>query len=390
MKKSSKMLKKHRLFEKIGYVFKIACSIPFMLKTQKNNNIWLMGLGDDNYANNGKAFYEFLKENHPEIEVFWVCEKENKKRLSKYIEEDALLSRGTLKNYIMASKASVAIYGFSDFDIAPGYYRILKKQKTLLVNISHGFDGLKGMPEDYYKSLPVDLLCAASDYEKKAKIEKCGADESKVAVTGFARYDSWNVDSSRSGKVKNIFIMPTWRDWYETENAEWSETTLFKQYDVLFRELEKLAEKENFEVEYNFHPRMKLFFENAHWDEFNRIKQADENKSIQESLIWADLVVTDYSSIFWDALYMRKKLILFWVDEEEYRQKRGLLAEADFYPYIAKTSEQFLNAFELLNNKESEDIDIVEKYFNWQDKNNCKRIYEEIEKIMQKHQVVID
>lgn len=376
---NKKMLKKHRILEKIGYVFWIVCSIPFALIKKGSGNIWLIGLGDDIYANNGKVFYEFIKDNHPEIEIFWVCEKENIKRLSKYIKEETLLARGTLKNYIMATKTSVAVYGFSDFDIAPGYFRIFKHHKALLVNISHGFDGLKGMPEDYYKSLPVDLLCAASDYEKTAKIEKCGADESKVVVTGFARYDNWDVDSSKSEKVKNIFIMPTWRDWYETENVKWSETPLFKQYDKLFKELENLAKNNDFYVEYNFHPRMKLFFQNAHWDDFDRIKQVNERVSIQESLIWADLVVTDYSSIFWDALYMKKKTILFWLDEEEYRQKRGLLAEDDFYPYIAKNAEQFFNLIELINEKENANIEIVNKYFNWQDKNNCKRIYKAIE-----------
>lgn len=384
MKIKNKMFKKQRLFEKFGYVFRIVCSIPFTLKDKNNKNIWLIGLGDDIYANNGKAFYEFIKENHPEIEIFWVCEKENIKRLSKYIKEETLLARGTLKNYIMVAKASVAIYGYSDFDVAPGYFRIIKNHKTLLVNISHGFDGLKGMPKDYYKPLPVDLLCAASDYEKTVKIEKCGADESKVVVTGFARYDNWVVDDSRIDKIKNVFIMPTWRDWYETENAEWSNTKLFKQYDTLFRKLEKLAEKNDFNIEYNFHPRMKLFFENAHWDEFSRIRQVDENRSIQESLMWSDLVVTDYSSIFWDALYMKKRTILFWADEEEYRQKRGLLAKDDFYPYIVKNVEQFVNLIDLLNKEEADNYEIISKYFNWQDKNNCKRIYDEIEKMVQK------
>ena len=35
----------------------------------------------------------------------------------------------------------------------------------------------------------------------------------------------------------------------------------------------------------------------------------------------SDALVTDYSSIFWDALYMNKKTILFWLDENEYKQK---------------------------------------------------------------------
>lgn len=384
MKKSNKMLKKYRIFEKLGYIFRIVCSVPISLLKRNSRNIWLIGLADDIYANNGKVFYEFIKKKHPEINIYWVCEKKNKKILMEYIEQENLLNRGSIKNYVMASKASVGVYGYSDFDIAPGYFRVIKKRKTLLVNISHGFDGLKGMSDDYYKPLPVDLLCAASDYEKTVKIEKCGADANRVVVTGFARYDNWDIDVTEKTEIKKVFVMPTWRDWYETENIEWAETMIFKQYDVLFKELEKLAEKNDFYIEYNFHPRMKLFFENAHWDEFSRIKQVDENKSVQESLIWSDLVVTDYSSIFWDAIYMKKKTILFWVDKEEYKQKRGLIAKDDFYPYIAKNTEQFLNMFDLLNNEEIKNVDFVDKYFNWQDKNNCKRIYNEIEKLVQK------
>lgn len=375
--------KKSGLIRKLHYFANICISyICYWLNIRPNvkERVWLFGLADDIFSNNGRAFFEYIKNIHQEIDAYWICDKDSMNRLSKFISRDKLVVRASIHNYIMAIIAEVAVYGFSDRDIAPGFYRLIKKHKTILVNVSHGFDGLKGMPSNYYTHLPADIICAASSYEMDMKIKYCGADEKKVKLTGFARFDNWKV--SNINNRTHVLIMPTWRDWYEKEGLEWKNTYLFSSYTELFKRLNEIVEKKDIVVKYNFHPRMSMFYKNAGWDGFCNIYEAKPNESIDELLEWADILITDYSSIFWDALYMNKRVILFWFDENEYAGKRGLMVDHSFYSEIFSSAEEVARVIEKFNFKD-DNKNYSSKYFNWKDAKNCERIYYEIDKALE-------
>lgn len=368
---------------KVNYIFKILLAKLIILKTRNklDYNYWLIGLGDDIYANNGKVFYEYMKDHHKDIIMYWVCRKDNLKYFENFINKDNLIVRGSIKNYLLAFEAEAAIYGFSDRDIAPGLFRIFKKHKAIVVNISHGFDGLKGMPKNYYSALPADIICAASTYEKNAKIQFCGADKEKVYLTGFARYDIWPINEADMLKrSRKIFIMPTWRDWYEEESIVWEDSLLFKKYVKFLKNLDDLAKINNLEIICHFHPRMQTFFSNPQIQSLSRVKIDNDKSSIQELLFQADIIITDYSSILWDAIYMGKLVFLYWFDYNEYKSKRGLMVEEDFYPYISRNEEIIIEWIKKSIENKFNTQNIHEKYFDWQDKSNCDRIYNLIQK----------
>lgn len=375
--------RKPAVFRKALYIVNIVIAfIKNCFIKKQNEKVWLIGLGDDLYSNNGRVFYEYIKKEHSEIDIFWVCEKDSLEYLQKFIPSDNLIVRGSVKNYVFILKAEVAMYGFSDYDIAPGFFRIIKKHKVVVVNLGHGFDGLKGMPHDYYKKIYADIICAASIYELNMKIKKCGANENSVKLTGFARYDKWPIPENNTSAVNKIFIMPTWRDWYEKQNINWEDSELYKIYAQIFDFLENLASDTGFEVVYKFHPRMKAFFQNAGWNTYDYIHEASDSDEIQQLIITSDIIITDYSSVFWDAVYMKKKTMLFWFDEDEYRKERGLLATENFYSNIARNYEEFcglLNKFIHTSNDELVDIDL----FDWRDNHHCDRIFDEIERAIE-------
>lgn len=368
---------------KVGYIIKIILAKIKFLYVKKNlyYKFWLIGLGDDIYANNGKVFYEYMIHCQKDIRMYWVCRKENFKYFAQYIPKENLIERGSIKNYILAFGAEAAIYGFSDRDIAPGLFRIYKKHKAVLVNISHGFDGLKGMPSNYYTALPADIICAASTYEQNAKIEFCGAKKERVYLTGFARYDNWKTDDVIvPKKVKKIFIMPTWRDWYEQENIIWENSLLYLKYKELLEELDGIAKNYELEIVCHFHPRMQSFFGNPHLNSLSKVKLDNGDSSIQDLLTESDLIITDYSSILWDAIYMGKLVFLYWFDYRDYKSKRGLMVNNDFYPYISQNQETLIEWIkECVENKMDAQV-MSQNYFDWHDNHNCKRIYDLIQK----------
>ena len=91
------------------------------------------------------------------------------------------------------------------------------------------------------------------------------------------------------------------------------------------------------------------------------------------------MVVSDYSSIFWDAVYMNKRVILFWFDEKEYEQKRGLMRTELVLAQTVKTEEALFTFLEEQLNGTQRQCEIRKAYFDWQDQNNCERIFKAIQ-----------
>lgn len=61
---------------------------------------------------------------------------------------------------------------------------------------------------------------------------------------------------------------------------------------------------------------------------------------VQELLVAADVLITDYSSIMWDFSLQRKPVFLYQNDEEEYEEKSGFYADPSKWPYVRACTEQ--------------------------------------------------
>ncbi len=201
----------------------------------------------------------------------------------------------------------------------------------------------------------------------------------KVFLTGFARYDQWKVDSNQKKQIEHILIMPTWRDWYEEERLDWKKTPMYAAYSSVLKRLDQMAEEYKLQIVFHFHPRMRAFFADAGWDHYKNITASEENDTIQNLLMRTDLVISDYSSIFWDAVYMNKRAILYWFDEEEYEGKRGLMKSEQVLARRVKTEEELFDFLRKQLEGTQQQCEIRKDYFDWQDQNNCERIFKAIQ-----------
>lgn len=156
--------------------------------------------------------------------------------------------------------------------------------------------------------------------------ETFGYDPEIVHLTGFPRFDNLHDNSI----VKNrIIIMPTWRKWlrqpsernalldHSTENSiflrKWTE--LLEDKDFL-----KLIDTYKLDVIFYPHRNMQEHIDSFRADE-SRIKIAsDEEYDMQELMKSAELMITDYSSVFFDMFYMKKPVIFYQFDEVEFRK----------------------------------------------------------------------
>lgn len=125
----------------------------------------------------------------------------------------------------------------------------------------------------------------------------------------------------------------------------------FRENDKEFRErLKDLSESidySNYEFIVKFHPLTK----------FEVLKPeiiCDELFSSTEMLSIADYIITDYSAIIFEAMLLKKPVLLFAFDYEDYCKKRDFYIdyEKSFSPIMCKNVEQ------LIKNLQREDYDI--------------------------------
>lgn len=111
--------------------------------------------------------------------------------------------------------------------------------------------------------------------------------------------------------------------------------------------------------------------------------QAGKDYDVQTLLMRCSLLITDYSSVFFDVGYMEKPVIYYQFDLEDFRkyhyQESYFTAEKHGFGPVARTEEEVMEAlYECAGNDfrvQEEYRNRLEAFFPVRDENNCERTY---------------
>ena len=267
--------------------------------------------------------------------------------------------------------------------------------KTLKVFLNHGTVGFKvRMPmnrktgkiaEKLVKSYDINIC--DSEYEKNIKTKTWwNVPENSAFITGYPRYDKlYDVEVEK----KEILFMPTWRNWIKFENTRIEDTEYFKNIIGLItdKKLNKYLEEKNIYLNVYIHQLMHDYLKN-----FDKVKLGKnvallpKDADITKELMKSKILITDYSSVAYDFYYLKKPIIFFQFDREEYQKKVGSYVDLDKELFgegvhsikecVEKIEEITDNKFEY-NPSVKENTDKMRSMFlKYTDKENCKRVYE--------------
>ena len=178
-----------------------------------------------------------------------------------------------------------------------------------------------------------------------------------------------------SNHDKVIIYMPTWR-------INLKETFL-EESELDFQLLDNIMKKQNSLFLLKLHPAVKVFDQHSRYENISII---DSKQDIYPILPFTDILITDYSSIYYDYLLQDgKQAILFPFDIQEYRKHSDELA-FDYDTYTpakrAYNAEQLYNLLsqESMQSPTTEERNQVLNQF-WGDYQNKKEISPLIETI---------
>ncbi|MCZ2258661.1 CDP-glycerol glycerophosphotransferase family protein [Sporosarcina sp. G11-34] len=363
--------------------FTILNDIQLPLNVKKDDNVWLIGERYNTAQDNGIVFFNWLREN-TSVEAYYVIE-ENNADFELIRDNPYVVAFGTQKHFNVSLKAKVLL-GTHDLEnilpykAAGGFFGY---EETYKVFLQHGVLGRKNV--EYHKKyydLPFDLFIVSSEAEKSdIVVGEMGYDKEDVVVTGLARFDQLVT----SVAPKDILLMPTWRDWINTD-ARFLESDYYTAYSKLIKNKKLLQLLDDYEVNLNFYPHYRAQDYFVHESEYlhDRIKFIPfGSETVQNLLLRHALLLTDYSSVSFDFSLLKKPVIYFHFDVDRFF-RRGILRpiEETFIGGIATTGDEMVELIrERIKHQLSNydyDISGIIKY---DDLSNCERIYRHVQKL---------
>lgn len=264
--------------------------------------------------------------------------------------------RFSTRNMVMVPLiSSVTVNGFGVFSAYP------KHKEVINIELWHAGLGVKAIGlldkktpnpngwADIFKN--VDIFCVPSEMNKVLYTSLFAIPGYKYKVTGLARNDMLIQDNARDRlekllgvnlrDKKIIFNLPTFhinendgriegseklQDNFKIENFDYDRFDMFLEENNAICISKPHYSEENIVSNKNVNRRYKntYFISNADLDK--------EHMNFYDVLGAGDLLITDYSSVIGDFIYMNKPIVYLISDIDEYRESKGFTLEPfDFW-----------------------------------------------------------
>lgn len=360
--------------------------------------IWLVSDRVLKAGDNGEVFFTYLNEHHKkDVNCYFVISDESEdferlKEIGKIVpfrsNKHKLLH--LLCEYNISSHADAHVdKPFKGYEEA---YRGINRSK--FIYLDHGIikDDMSGWLNRYNKNIFGFVNATKREWESIKEYDYLYPDE-KVWLTGKPRFDIRYDD-----RKKIITIMLTWRSFLmdpktrkngiQKVSKEFVNSDFYKSYCELLKN-EKLAQAAK-EYDYELWVMPHPMLQNAMdlFDSLPDYKILDWKTPYQDIYVNSALMLTDYSSAVFDFAYLHKPVVYWQFDYEEFFSGKHSFVkgyfdyEKDGFGEVEYSLDQAVNRIiEYMQN----DCKMKEKYrervddfFSFQDRNNCKRLYEKL------------
>ena len=372
-------------------------SFQFRKEKKDDKFIWIINDKLTSAGDNGEYFFRFLKMKNPKNIDFYFVIKSNcsdYKRLESLGNIIDFKSEYYLDIFLRSDKIISSIFEAwvdNPFEKDFKYIRDLIHFDYVFIQQGIIKDDLTSVLNKISKNYQFIITSSKKEYNSIIK-KKYGYNKNNVILTGLPRYDNLYKLKDNVNKEKIILIMPTWRKYikgtynYKTFESIYSSnfnlTNFFNFYNNLINNDELLLNMEKFKYKGIFclHP-----YFSKQWKDFkqNKIFSIMEIFNYQNLLLKSSLLITDYSSIFFDFGYLAKPVIYTHFDYNEYRHKHFNKGSFDYlkqgFGPICYDINCTINNIVLQMKKhcsiEKKYLKRINKYFKYIDANNCERLY---------------
>ena len=369
-------------------------------KNYSNNNssIWIINDRLNFGGDNGEYFFRYLKQKNPKNIKFYFVINSNSSDYRRLKSLGNIIEYGSDLHLNLYLKCEKIFSSVSESWVDNPFNDDYKYIRDLI-----HFDFIF-MPNDIIKDdlskyinridKNYSLIVTSSKKEYNSLLKNYEYSDNNLIITGLPRYD--NLQRLKNINKENILLIaPSWRmyikgtfDFKSNENlysSIFNSTEFYNFYNNLINNNELLynMKKYNFIGIFCLHP-----YFSKQWIDFKQNKNfyIKEICDYQNLILKSSLLVTDYSSIFFDFSYLKKPVIYAHFDYDVYRNNdfpKGYFdyKKDGFGPICFDLNCTITNIILKFQNNcllERKYIKRITKFFKYNDDNNCERLYSAI------------
>lgn len=376
----------NKIINKLRTIIDSILIFLFRFLPVKSNYIVLESEGD--YTDNIKVFYDYLlsKNINKEYKLIWFVHEPSS---YQKIENVYFISRfNKIFNFRAMYYSARAKY----FIFSHPYWLKNWKSNQIVIYTTHSVAQLKGKGSTLTYKL-VDYILCCSEYCQDQTAYVLNVNRDIVIPIGMPRIDLMYqkkncipllIDKYENQKI--ILCMETFK-----QTSGWKDSSVVNKYGInIIESKEELINVNQYLKEHNeilivklHHLQDTSYFENMILSNIYYIFDSQlksHNLQTNDLLVNADILLTDYSSVFYEFLLTDRQIGFLLGDFEDY--SRGFLMDDPLseMPGEKITSVQelfdFFDDFENGIDRYKEDRQrIKEKVFRYDDNQNCERLY---------------
>jgi CDP-ribitol ribitolphosphotransferase len=343
---------------------------------------------NDRADDNAEALYDWFLENKSEFENLYFAISIKSPDYMRLMQKGfKVVNYGSLdfKNlylnadYIFSSALDAEIENFD------GLRHSFQKTSGQFIFLQHGV--ILNDLRKWFNTKKIDGVIATSAIEYRNFTSNYLLFDEQIIPTGLPRYDKLKNASS----LENVILFqPTWRKHLQNVDvSEFVSSDYYKSIVSVFQneKLNKKLRENKFILKFIPHPEMNIFYDEFVKFQSETVKIADVNKiSYSEEFKVAKLMITDYSSVFNDFSYLRKPVIFYQFDDEQFfanhlwdrhfdYEKNGL---GDTFKQETEMIDSLIENIENDCTLSALYADRIEDYFLNSDGNNCQKLFDHL------------
>lgn len=370
---------------------------PFFFK----KNIWLISDRYDLAGDNGESLFTYINQQrkNEKVQAYFLLSK-GSRDLEKMKRVGKIIINKSIKHKIYFLHAKCIISSHADYFVtnifgkSQTYYNDLLKFRFVFLGHGITYNDLSDWLNKYDKNIDLFITAAKEEYDALLKLDYY-YDASIVKLTGLPRYDKL---LKKDATLENrILLAPTWRKdlagapvkgtQFRKYEPSFIDTEYYKFYNGLLTDprVLKVLKAKKYTINFFLHPNLK-----AQLKDFKKAKSELINICIDANYAHefkiSKLMITDYSSVFFDFAYLKKPLIYSQFDERTFNEEHWTKGYFDYHKdafgeVCTKYEETIKTIVKCIEN----DCQMAENYqkkvddfFAFRDDRNCQRVYDAI------------
>lgn len=300
-------------------------------------NAWVLMDRIHDADDNAERLFRYLRTNRPDINAWFVLEKDTPdwKRLERDGHGDRLVAHGTARWKLLMLNCRHLVSSHADAPIhRPGGVAQYNRAEWSISFLQHGV--IKDDLSRWLNPKGLDLFVTSTPQEQESIVGDGTTylyTDKEAKMTGLPRFDRLlSLGSAVPVKERQwILVCPTWRHWLMpapkagTQRYEIGDEFFDSEYAQLWtgflrdERLGKLAADNNLRIGFLPHPNIQSALKRMDLPAHVQALTFAGN-DVQQFIADAALMVTDYSSMSFNAAYLDRPVVYFQFDAERLEQ----------------------------------------------------------------------